>query len=52
MKRLKSQDGDNDVRKVGTIKFPGWEKSKEEPQKVVLSGEQLRRIHQLLNPMA
>ncbi|ODN04996.1 Dynactin subunit 1 [Orchesella cincta] len=47
-----TQDAENQLRKVGMIKFPGWEKCRDEPQKIVLSGEQLRRIHQLLSPMA
>jgi len=45
------KDRNNELIKVGMIKFPGWEKSKEPPQKIVLTPDQLQRIHQLMAPL-
>ncbi|XP_035714495.1 dynactin subunit 1 isoform X3 [Folsomia candida] len=44
------KDAENELIKVGSIKFPGWEKSKEKPQCVIVSDEELFEIHKLLTP--
>ena len=42
---------ENELITVGTIKFPGWEKSKEKPKRIIVNESELAEIHRLLTPV-
>jgi dynactin 1 len=45
------QEKEAEAIKVATIRFPGWEKSSDQPRRLLLTPEQVQKIHKLLEPI-